>query len=398
MMMHTIRLRTGLNIQHFAIHARGLSTQGGSNKAKQISSSLKKMMKPFFLKCHPDLQTSNTSKKVNMEALQNLNGFMDTLDATCNGKVVDWPATSSIPIVFLLKTEEITARKKKSNETITRRKVELVVPSVSLRDTIVSSKEGPARSQSIQRLLNAVQIEFAKVLQIAGLEVPNEFDGGAADPDFWDGVLEHEVLNDGGSGGHPLGRRFAADTEQQRPKTKYEESRQRFVRSLDQEKFKKMYNEALKDLEADMATAGLVKNDAKLRQDLINKIIAKVRINKDADIVMLDQLMTCRRLSLILEDNFETLHMEEFGRMWEELTLILTDPRAFGTSETALHKRRKRGQESGFQFTYGVDNRVTIHVPIDFRDEELMTELDRNLWDWFNMVDDGAEDLFRYKS
>lgn len=82
----------------------------------------------------------------------------------------------------------------------------------------------------------------------------------------------------------------------------------------------------------------------------------------------------------------------------EELTVILTNPRAFGTSETALHKRRKRGQESGFQFTYCADNRITIHVPIGFRGEELMTELDQNLWDWFNMVDDGVEELFRCRS
>ena len=65
-----------------------------------------------------------------------------------------------------------------------------------------------------------------------------------------------------------------------------------------------MYQEALKDIEADVTL-----NCGKI-------FTAKVRINNDADIEMLDQLMTLRRLSLILEDNFEKLHMEEFGRMW----------------------------------------------------------------------------------
>jgi hypothetical protein len=362
---------------------RGLSTE----TSKRISSSLKNMMKPFFLKCHPDVQTSHTSKQVNMEALQTLNGFMDSLDATCDGKLVDWPST--LPIEFLLMTEEVTARKKKSIETITRRKVEIVVPPVSIRDKIVQSV-GPERQIFIQKLQTAVQQEFAKILHLAGLPLPQGIKAQRQEEDFWDNVIDKEILDRRDS---TLGRRFATD---ERPKTKYEESRDRFIRSFDQKKFNKMYNEAVNDLEAHFATNGLIQNNIKFKLDLVNKVISKVRIDKDADIGTLDQLITLRRLSLILEDNFEHLHMEEFGRMWEDLTIILCKPRTFGTSDSALNKRRKRGQESGFRFTYGADERVTIHVPIDFRDEELLAELNRNLRDWFSIIDVDAEDCFRY--
>ena len=355
-------------------------------------------MKPFFLKCHPDVQTSHASKQLNMEALQTLNGFMDTLDATCDGKVVDWPRT--LAVEFLLVTEEITARKKKKpvvEKTMTRRKVEIVVPPVALRDRIVqsSSKDGEQAEQQhhhlllIQRLQTAIQIEFGKILHVAGLPLPHGIKARQHDEEFWENVLEQEVLDKRGS---PTGHRFATNT---RPKTRYEESRERFIHSFDRDKYEIMYKAAFQDLEAHLATNNHIQYNAKLKQNLLNQIIAKVRIDNDAEVGTLDQLIALRRLSLLLEDNFEELHMEEFGRMWDDLTIILCKPRDYGTSESALHKRRKRGQESGFQFTYGADERVTIHVPIDFQDKELLTELHRNLWSWFDLVDVGAEDCFK---
>jgi hypothetical protein len=360
---------------------RGFSTES----AKRVSATLKKMMKPFFLKCHPDVQTTPTSRQVNMVAIQTLNGFMDTLDATCEGKIVDWP--QMLPIEFLLVTEEITARKRKPIETITRRKVELVIPPVSLRDAIVQSK-GTDRQKSIQRLRIAVQHQLGKVLQIAGLPIPEGMEANIDQEHFLVDYLENDVAGDHTA---PMGRRFANE---RTPKTKRQASREKFMRSLDHEKVDKIYAEALKDAEAYIATSGVVENNSKLRQDLVNKIIAKVRIDIDAEIEMMDQLITLRRLSLILEDNFEKLHMEIFGRMWEEMTIILTNPRDFGTSGSALNKRRKRGEESGFRFTYCSDNRVTIHVPIDFTDRELLAELDQHLWDWFNMVEESWVELF----
>jgi hypothetical protein len=51
-------------------------------------------------------------------------------------------------------------------------------------------------------------------------------------------------------------------------------------------------------------------------------------------------------------------------------------------------------QETGYQFSYATNGVVTIHIPIDFTDEELVTELDRNLWDFYNIVGNGVEELY----
>mmetsp|Transcript_14924 Transcript_14924/g.21875 ORF Transcript_14924/g.21875 Transcript_14924/m.21875 type:complete len:163 (-) Transcript_14924:1247-1735(-) len=127
----------------------------------------------------------------------------------------------------------------------------------------------------------------------------------------------------------------------------------------------------------------LISGSPERKQDFVNGILARVRIEKDADIDLGDQWITMRRLSLIFMDNFEDLYMEDFSRMWEDLVIILKEPRDYGTSSSALNKRRRRGQEeTGFQFTYDKYQRVSIHIPIDFRDDELMQQLERNLWDF----------------
>ena len=42
---------------------------------------MRNMVKPFFMKCHPDVQTSADAKQVNLEAIQNLNAFLDSAEA-----------------------------------------------------------------------------------------------------------------------------------------------------------------------------------------------------------------------------------------------------------------------------------------------------------------------------
>jgi hypothetical protein len=86
--------------------------------------------------------------------------------------------------------------------------------------------------------------------------------------------------------------------------------------------------------------------------------------------------------------------MEDMGRMWDNLVIVLKGARDYNTSSSAMRKRTKRAQETGFQFSYGTNGIVTIHIPIDFGDEELVAELDRNLWDFHKLVSDGVEDLY----
>jgi hypothetical protein len=145
-------------------------------------------------------------------------------------------------------------------------------------------------------------------------------------------------------------------------------------------------------MEADLATEGSVRDNARRRQQVITDIISKVRVAKDINVI--EQLICVRRLFLILQDNFDELYMEDMGRMWENLVIIINPERDFNTSPSAMRKRSKQQQETGYQFSYSANGVVTIHIPIDFEAEELIAELDRNLWDFHNLVGNGLEDLY----
>jgi len=352
-----------------------------SVSTKRISTPLKKIIKPFFLKCHPDVQMTPESKKVNLEAIQTINSFMDTLDATCDGKTVEWP--TKLPVEFLLIREEITGRKRKPVERATRRTVELLVPSQSLRNSIVSST-GIQRQQYINKLYTSVKNEFIKILQVARISIPTDLDE-SFEKDAWDGKGIRKDAMDRNP--DVFRRRFDTDERPTRRDSR-SEARDRFFENFDQEEYRRIYNKLLGFTPPDMATKGAISRHYQRRQELINSVITKVHISKEADIEMLDQLITLRRISLLLEDNFDELYMETFGRMWEELTIVLTDPRQFSISGSSINRRKKRGLETGFQFTYCADKRVTAHIPIDFQDEEFLNEMQKNLLDWFNLVDE----------
>jgi hypothetical protein len=80
--------------------------------------------------------------------------------------------------------------------------------------------------------------------------------------------------------------------------------------------------------------------------------------------------------------------------MWENMVLVLTPSREYNVSSSARYRRHRRSLDSEFAFTLHPDYSVTIHVPIDFQDDELLQELDRNLWDFYNLVGDGLEGLY----
>ena len=335
-------------------------------------TSLKNMIKPFFLKCHPDVQSSAVAKRVNLQALQTINSLLDVTEATCEGRVVEWP--ESLEVEFLITLEERV--KKEVVESTSRRKVELSLPSSSLREQVVQARD----ARAIRRLQHHVRQEFAKLLKVGGLPVPV--------------VLEQDVNMDGAWNEEldfmdqvPRTRTFT-------PQSRYERSRQRFVNNVDWKRIHRLTQEAVADMEADLATEGSVRGYAKRRQGVITNILSKIRVAEDAEIPIMEQLIAFRRLSLILEDNFDELYMEDMGRMWENLVIVLKGERDYNTSSSAMRKRTKRAQETGFQFSYGTNGVVTIHIPIDFGDEELVAELDRNLWDFYNLVGNGVEDLY----
>lgn len=61
-----------------------------------------------------------------------------------------------------------------------------------------------------------------------------------------------------------------------------------------------------------------------------------------------------------------------------------------------MKKRRERNQETGYSFTVHHDDTVSIQVPVDFDDGELIQELRRNITDyveWTRQEAVGLEDL-----
>ena len=360
-----------------------------------VTGPLKSMMKPFYLKCHPDVQSSDVAKEVNLAALKTINSLMDTLEATCNGKVVDWPLT--LEVEFLV---PVSDPKIKKLEMTSRRNVVLVLPPKSFRDTLLRST-GSKKELIIESMQRKIQLEFVKILKIASLPAPDIIDyginEGSNDNHSWLldelGLDANEDFNplkpkqESNFGGH---QRFNDDPPPERPTTQWEQSRERYTSSIDHKKLNQMYQEALFEMQADIATYGYLK-DPRRRHEFLNRLLARVQLDKDAtQIDMMEQLVCFRRLSLIFNDNFEDLKFEEMGKMWEELTIILTDPRTFNIS-----KRKKKSGESGFRFTYSADNKVTIHVPIDFQDNELISELKQNLQDFAELFGDSFEEIMK---
>ena len=127
----------------------------------------------------------------------------------------------------------------------------------------------------------------------------------------------------------------------------------------------------------------MIRNHPQRRRQALAAILSKVAF-VSSQVTPLERLVAYRRLHRILEDEFDYLRLEELGRYWQEsLTIVITHARPYSTSSSALRKRRKRLQETGYAFTIHPDNSVTVQVPVDFHTDELVQELYRNLGDFF---------------
>ena len=143
-----------------------------------------------------------------------------------------------------------------------------------------------------------------------------------------------------------------------------QQQREAFMQSFQKvsHKFENDYDQAFLDAQADHTTSRLnlynenTVEGRERREQLVSTICGGVRIwrakiydNKDSDQDLNDevpegldvvaQLIAIRRLSLILYDNFDYLKMEKMGRMYEQLTIVLTPPR------NNLTNRRKPKQK-----------------------------------------------------
>jgi len=324
--------------------------------------------------------------------------------------------------------------------TWTRRSVDLDFTEGE-REALRSPGVGGRSAVAARAVRVRAMVEIGRLLRVAGLGVPKDLDEELdvmvaeqedGEEALREGMLHEELgLNVDGGGGPSMGRRGAPMS--RRPRTPYEESRERFLEKfkLEGPKLQKMYDEALEDNKRDLATQGLVQMDGERRQRMVSEVVSRVRVQDvppviderealdslgeavdglgydgdsdeyDDGLSTIGQLIAIRRMSLLFNDNFERLRMEEMGRLWAKTCIVLTEQRQGRHDENAgkpfsRRIRLKKGKESGFKFSYHANSNCTVYVPVDFTDDEIIGEVERHLGDFYDLcvADDGLDDYF----
>ena len=403
-----------------------------SNKKSNLS--LKQLVRPFLMKFHPDRQgiesrqNTEVAREVNQKALQTINGMIDTIDQVY-GRAAD-PSKDTIKgrldvqknytIEFLVHTDtgKNAVKKQKDVPMASRRSVELQFSDREINSVQMIDSNGNYSVLAAAALKVKAMKEIAKLLRVAGLQIPNnlhsqleEVSRESADNRISKhGRLLQDELNFDRENGDNYGRNF------ERNLSPFEKSRQKYTESIDWKKYNQMYKESVIDMEKDLATEGLISMNAERKQRLVAEVISRVRVfDQNVDGKMNDykgdgmndsldtlhQLIAIRRLSLLLNDNFQELEMEEMGRLWETIIFVLAPERkARQQGKTGLPysrlKRLRKGMESGFKFSYQGDDRLTVYVPIDFLDDEFLSELKSHLGDFYSIClsKGGLEDYF----
>jgi hypothetical protein len=351
--------------------------------------SLKKLIQPFVLKCHPDMAQQQglpkTAQKVNLKAIQNLNAYVDGVQSM-EKEGTKYPFASPndiIEIEFVMAFSSSaggtnSSSNKASQPTTSRRRVELQVPPPTL---------------PLPKVSRHVQRQVVKLLRMADLPVPslynnNNMEEDEADQDYYDEINPKDNdITEGWMAGQVI-------RQSRRRKTAWERSRQQFVSSINWKTFDKVYDEAMADAQAHVMTQNVIRDNPKLRHALLAKILSHIQFTRD--VLPLERLVAYRRLLRLLEDHFDYLQLEAFGKYWEELRLVVTQARPYNTSSSAMRKRRQKNLETGYRFTIHHDNSVTVSIPVDFQNDELIQELYRNVGDFceWTQQETGMESIF----
>ncbi len=362
-----------------------------------------------------------------MKALQTLNGMIDTVDqiymraaepskGISRGRIELQP---TYVIEFLVQSGNDDGRRAvkrpKEEPVASRRSVELSFEESDIDSVqMVAAKTGKFSFGAANTIRIKAMKEIMKLLRVAGLNVSSEHKSQIEQASSR--LLDELELGNEERG--VSGRSFQYKT---RPKTEYEKSRERYMNSVDWKKHNVMYEDALRDAERDIATEGLVTMSEERKKRFVSGIISRIRIfdarfddqileetqasyhrniKFDDSLKPLQQLIAMRRIALLFTDNFQELEMEDMGRVWESMTIVLVQERKGqnlikGVPYSRL-KRLKRGRESGFKFAYHSDDNITVYVPIDFQDDELIKEMKAHLCDFhaFCVAKDGFLDFF----
>jgi hypothetical protein len=372
-----------------------------SSIPKSPKATLRKLIRPFLMACHPDAMSSTDetdatftepkkkhmsrqAKEVNLKAVQILNGLIDTCDdliTRCStSKSGQLPELKqSYEIEFMLPSgnrnergELKVKRKRGTREELTLRAILIEFPK-ELREEVRHWALTPSRSGDGENLIDQermmvgvklkrhVEKELMRLLTVAGLEYEQTEDGG--DWEQTDSATlgserkqeEQWTLSD-----HFLHELGIEPMEDAKPSAFYgrpttaappgyahlQSEREKFMNSIKWDSFREKYDDALEDFKADSVTRQLklynasTKEGRDRRERLVSLICGRVRIwvansedknEEEVDIPegldVVAQLVAIRRLSTLLNDNFDYLNMERMGRMWENLVIVLVPPR-----------------------------------------------------------------------
>lgn len=321
-----------------------------------------------------------------------------------------------------------------------RRRVELQVPPHP------SQLPPPSRGRQVAALMieRHVQRQIVKLLQIADLPVPKAVlsnmttavgmfddvvDGDEDEFGNFDNFYArkgHHKDADNNSRYDDPNHPGSEARRRRRILTKRDVARRKFWNSINWKRFDQLYQDALQDAYADIATKNMIRDNPRARQKLLAAILSKIKFNagrsgeyngdstrgiasnnnRDLDeiddgddnnngstthntdgtdhILPIERLVAYRRLLRLFDEHFDELQLEDLGRFWEELVtaIVVTKARPYNTSSSALRKRRRRQLETGYSFTIHHDDTVTIQIPIDFTNDELIQELRRNIRDF----------------
>jgi hypothetical protein len=388
---------------------RAFSTASADRTATPANNrqALRSLVKPFLLRCHPDVQSVPAAREINLVAIQNLNSFLDRMESLSAATAPRSNAHDEAPVEIdfclpLPPSEQDVLTKKSSKHrtasTTSRRKVQLRWPAALASPTAV-------RHHAVG--------ELARLLQVAGLEVPAsmwvgpEEDGDPEDP-FATAADDDDTL-------HGWDRTWAdtlnLDREDDRLRQQQERSQQQgarlrhhhaqyarlrasrdhLTRSINWSKVNELYAQAWQEAQAEVATRGFLRNNRERRQGLIAKILA--RVQPDDDVSLLERWASMRRLALLLDHSFDKLQLEECAAFWERVNIRLTAARSYNTSASALYKRQQLQVDNGFAFGLEANGQVSLQIPLDFRDDELLQEWDSNIWDFYELAGDDMEDI-----
>jgi hypothetical protein len=370
---------------------------------------LRSLVKPFLLRCHPDVQSVPAAKEINLVAIQNLNSFIDRMESLSAVSAPRSNAHDEAPVEIdfclpLTPSEDGVLITKKTSKhrtasTTSRRKVQLRWP---------AARASPA---SIRH--HAVG-ELARLLQVAGLEVPASMWVGpeeeddvepedpfaSADDDdmlhgwdrTWADTLDFDREDDRLRRQQERGKvRGARLRHHQAQYTRLRASRDHLTRNINWSKVNELYAKAWQETHAEMATRGFLRNNRERRQGLIAKILA--RVQPDDDVSLLERWASMRRLALLLDHSFDKLQLEECAAFWERVRIRLTAARPYNTSASALYKRQQLQVDNGFAFGLEANGQVALQIPLDFRDDELLQEWDSNIWDFYELAGDDMEEI-----